>query len=50
VLGVRAGHGYVDVGTLDGYRQALRLLGAAQRADPYADAWAAGARAPGAPR
>jgi hypothetical protein len=50
VLGVPAGHGYVDVGTLDGYRQALRLLGAAHRADPCADAWAAEARAPGARR
>jgi dTDP-glucose pyrophosphorylase len=50
VLGVPAGHGYVDVGTLDGYRQALRLLGAAHRADPCADGWAAEARAPGARR
>jgi len=32
VRGVRAGRGYVDVGTLDGYRQALQLLGAARRA------------------
>jgi dTDP-glucose pyrophosphorylase len=31
-LGVRAGEGYVDVGTLDGYREAIRLLG--QRAAP----------------
>jgi len=30
VRGVRAGRGYVDVGTLHGYRQALRLLDAAQ--------------------
>jgi hypothetical protein len=36
--------------TLDGYRQALGLLGAAQRADPDAEAWAAEARAPGARR
>jgi dTDP-glucose pyrophosphorylase len=32
VRGVRAGRGYVDVGTLHGYRQALRLLDAAQAA------------------
>jgi hypothetical protein len=30
VRGIPAGQGYVDVGTLDGYRQALRLLDAAQ--------------------
>jgi len=30
VRGLRAGRGYVDVGTLHGYRQALRLLDAAQ--------------------
>jgi glucose-1-phosphate thymidylyltransferase len=29
VKAVRAGHAYVDVGTLHGYRQALKLLGAA---------------------
>jgi glucose-1-phosphate thymidylyltransferase len=28
-LGIRAGHAYVDVGTLDGYREAIRLLSAA---------------------
>jgi dTDP-glucose pyrophosphorylase len=28
-VGVRAGTGYVDVGTLNGYREAIRLLGAA---------------------
>lgn len=28
-IGVRAGEGYVDVGTLHGYRAAIRLLGAA---------------------
>jgi dTDP-glucose pyrophosphorylase len=32
VRGLRAGRGYVDVGTLHGYRQALRLLDAAQDA------------------
>jgi hypothetical protein len=30
VRGLRAGRGYVDVGTLHGYRQALRLLDSAQ--------------------
>lgn len=30
-LAVRAGTGYVDVGTLNGYREAIRLLGAAPR-------------------
>jgi glucose-1-phosphate thymidylyltransferase len=30
VRGIPAGQGYVDVGTLDGYRQALRLLDAEQ--------------------
>jgi glucose-1-phosphate thymidylyltransferase len=30
VRGIPAGQGYVDVGTLDGYRQALRLLDSAQ--------------------
>jgi len=29
-VGVRAGEGYVDVGTLDGWRQAVRLLSAAR--------------------
>ncbi len=29
-LGVRAGRSYVDVGTLDGYREAMRLLGATE--------------------
>ena len=32
--GVRAGDSYVDVGTLNGYREAMRLLGG-QAADPY---------------
>jgi dTDP-glucose pyrophosphorylase len=39
VRGVRAGRGYVDVGTLHGYRQALRLLGSAH--DDAAEALAA---------
>ncbi len=30
-LGVRAGRAYVDVGTLHGYREAIRLLSAAPR-------------------
>jgi dTDP-glucose pyrophosphorylase len=39
VRGVRAGRGYVDVGTLHGYRQALRLLDSAH--DDAAEALAA---------
>ena len=38
VRGIPAGRGYVDVGTLDGYRQALRLLDAAQGARTLAPA------------
>ncbi len=34
--GVRAGQSYVDVGTLNGYREAIRLLGG-QAAEPAAD-------------
>lgn len=30
-VGVRAGESYVDVGTINGYREALRLLGASER-------------------
>jgi glucose-1-phosphate thymidylyltransferase len=30
--GVRSGESYVDVGTLNGYREAIRLLGAAEKA------------------
>ncbi|XXU26940.1 sugar phosphate nucleotidyltransferase [Sorangium sp. So ce887] len=33
-LGVRAGHAYVEIGTLDGYREALRLL--SSRTSPQA--------------
>ena len=33
--GVRAGDSYVDVGTINGYREAMRLLGG-QAADPAA--------------
>ena len=32
--GVRAGASYVDVGTLNGYREAMRLLGQAEEAPP----------------
>ncbi|WP_437634521.1 sugar phosphate nucleotidyltransferase [Sorangium sp. So ce854] len=35
-LGVRAGTAFVDAGTLDGYREALRLLGARTRPAPQA--------------
>ena len=36
-LGVRAGESYVDVGTLHGYREAIRLLsGAAETSQPLA--------------
>jgi dTDP-glucose pyrophosphorylase len=42
-LGVRAGEEYVDVGTLDGYRRALRvLIERAQAAEASAPAWRAG--------
>ena len=34
-VGVRAGEGYVDVGTLHGYREALRLLAASARPDGF---------------
>jgi glucose-1-phosphate thymidylyltransferase len=50
VRGVPAGHGYVDVGTLDGYRQALQLLGAARRASAPTDPLTVGANALGTAR
>lgn len=36
-LGVRAGTGYVDVGTIDGYRAALGLLSSSPQSPPVAD-------------
>jgi NDP-sugar pyrophosphorylase family protein len=50
VRGVPAGRGYVDIGTLDGYRQALQLLGAARRGSEPADPLAVEAGAAGALR
>ena len=38
-VGVRAGQAYVDVGTLHGYREAIRLLGGGGE---DADAWGRG--------
>jgi hypothetical protein len=32
--GVRSGESYVDVGTLDGYRSAMRILGDALTSEP----------------
>lgn len=34
-IGVRAGHAYVDVGTVHGYRAAIRLLSDDTRPDPF---------------
>ncbi len=44
--GVRAGESYVDVGTVGGYREAMRLLGG-QAADPAPDAPHGGPARPG---
>ncbi len=46
--GVRAGEAYVDVGTLNGYREAIALLGGGRWKAPPAR-WSGSAGRPGAP-
>ena len=45
--GIRAGQAYVDVGTLSGYREAMRLLSVRRQEQPYGQLPIDGSRAHG---